>query len=197
MTPPDFKKDWEELYPGVYPVSFLFKDDLNHLWFRVHSLPESKRYAEEEEEWTELLDRHNAIMSELIGKDAAIYMVALSYEHENYKEIHRFSDVESVKAYAMTPHEPIDLQQIDPECWSAGSRGIPMVAVEQWSKGKFDAIFRDIANDNVRIFFFSPSQKRIVAPYDGGIDLVLEDEATKNIFREKYSAWLPQNDLGL
>jgi len=72
----------------------------------------------------------------------------------------------------MIPSEPTDLNCIDPECWDIGSRLVPMVTVVSWEKEKYNEIIKDVANDNSRVFFFSREKLRIVAPYDGGIDII-------------------------
>lgn len=36
-------------------------------WFRIHSLPESKRYADTTEEYELLLNRHNEIITDCFG----------------------------------------------------------------------------------------------------------------------------------
>ena len=97
----------------------------------------------------------------------------------------------------MIPIDAINLHHIDPRCWDIGSRLVPMVTVINWEKEKFNEIIKDVANDNSRAFFFSPSKNRIVAPYDGGIDIILEDEKAKDFYRLKYHRWVPMNEAGL
>jgi len=40
-------------------------------------------------------------------------------------------------------------------------------------------------------------KKIIIAPYDGGVDLILKDIETRNIYKQKYSDWLSQREDGL
>lgn len=97
----------------------------------------------------------------------------------------------------MIPFEAIHLNRIDPECWDIGSRLVPMVAVIRCEKEKYNEIIKEVANDNSRVFFFSPVKNRIVAPYDGVIDIILEDEKAKDFYRSKYHRWTPKNEAGL
>jgi hypothetical protein len=178
-------------------VTFLFRSELSSRWFRVHSLPDSKRYAEDVLEWKILLTRHNDILDDLFERGEDLYLVAASYEHDECEELHPFNEVQSLKSLNMIPFEAIDLNRIDPECWDIGSRLVPMVTVISWGKEKFNEIIKDVANDNSRVFFFSPTKNRIVAPYDGGIDIILEDEKAKDFYRSKYHRWTPKNEAGL
>ena len=196
MNPLHFKEDWNKCFPGVPPVTFLFKTELNSRWFRIHSLPESKRYAEDAFEWEMLLKRHNDIMADVFSEEETLYMVAASYEHDEYIELHPFSSVQSLSTFHMAPSEVINLHSIDPQCWDAGSQLVPMVSIIQWEQEKFNPVFMDVANDNARVYFFSPSKERVVAPYDGGIDLIFENSEQRNDYRNKYSHLLPQNEWG-
>lgn len=197
MTPVKFREDWNHSFPGIIPVTFLFRSELPSRWFRVHSLPDSKRYAEDALEWQILLTRHNDILDDLFERGEDLYLIAASYEHDECEELHPFSEVQSLKSLNMVPSEVIDLNRIDPVCWDIGSRLVPMATVISWEKEKFNEIIKDIANDNSRVFFFSPAKNRIVAPYDGGIDIILENEKIKDFYQSKYNRWAPINEDGL
>ena len=45
-------------FVDTYPVSFLMREAHPECWFRIHSLPEGKRYPESDAEWETLLARH-------------------------------------------------------------------------------------------------------------------------------------------
>ena len=57
MTKEEFNTFWTKTYPDTIPISHFFKHDYSNRWFRIHSLPYSKRYAESAEEWNILLIR--------------------------------------------------------------------------------------------------------------------------------------------
>ncbi|MDJ1503014.1 DUF3885 domain-containing protein [Xanthocytophaga agilis] len=67
MTKEQFTIFWSSTFPDTLPISHYFKYDYSDRWFRIHSLPESKRYADNEEEWNILLHRQNTIISDLLG----------------------------------------------------------------------------------------------------------------------------------
>jgi hypothetical protein len=51
--------------PTTAPVGHLLRDQHRDRWVRFHSLPESKRYPDSEEEYATVLARHHAVLDEL------------------------------------------------------------------------------------------------------------------------------------
>jgi hypothetical protein len=49
------------------PVGYKLRDAYRDVWVRFHSLPESKRYAEDESEYTVVLERYNTVLAELFA----------------------------------------------------------------------------------------------------------------------------------
>lgn len=60
---------WERLWPGAEPLGHVLRVEYADRWVRVHSLPESKRYADSAAEYDEILRRHRTILRELHGSD--------------------------------------------------------------------------------------------------------------------------------
>ncbi|MFE5589239.1 hypothetical protein [Streptomyces sp. NPDC056549] len=58
---------WQQHWPNCPPVGYKLRDPNRDLWVRFHSLPESKRYAEAESEYTVVLERYNAVLDELFA----------------------------------------------------------------------------------------------------------------------------------
>jgi hypothetical protein len=50
----------DDKFREVYPVSLIMRKAISDFWFRIHSLPESKRYPENEADWEILFERHRA-----------------------------------------------------------------------------------------------------------------------------------------
>ena len=51
MTAEAFQHYWTRTYPDCPPVGFRLRAAYQARWFRIHSLPASKRYAESEIEY--------------------------------------------------------------------------------------------------------------------------------------------------
>jgi hypothetical protein len=58
---------WHQRRPNCPPVGYKLRDAYRDVWGRFHSLPESKRYAEDESEYTVVLERYNTVLAELFA----------------------------------------------------------------------------------------------------------------------------------
>lgn len=71
----DFEVAWNGYYPNCPPLGYLMRAAGARHWLRFHSLPESKRYAETDEERNILLFRQNALADEVLGAGDACWLV--------------------------------------------------------------------------------------------------------------------------
>lgn len=197
MTAAEFTTFWNANYHETIPLQHHFKHDYPKRWLRIHSLPQSKRYAETTDEWKVLLHRQNNVATELLGNGSKIVIVTGEYQLKAAIEMHTLDDAESIKHYAFSELPSLSLHTISPDEFEEGDVYKPRFTVETWSPHKFNDILRDIANDDLRAFFISIENKNIVAPYDGGIDIIVKDEAEQNGYKLKYKDWLSLRVDGL
>lgn len=197
MTKEDFQKIWTLNYPETVPISYLFKHDYSDKWFRMHSLPESKRYADDENEWKILLSRQNEIITDLFGVETPILIVAGEYNWGDNRAIHVTGEEEIFKSFSFILLDNIELNNIDPEQYDELDIYRPAFAQTIWKPNYHNKFLREIATDNIRAFFVSFDKNVIVAPYDGGVDFVLKDSLTKEYYKNKYRQWLSEREDGL
>ena len=197
MTKEDFQNLWTLNYPDTVPISYLFKHDYSNRWFRIHSLPESKRYAENENEWEILLSRQNEIITDLFGLETPIIIVTGEYNWGDNRQIHVTDEEEIFKSFSFVRLDNIEMNKIDPEQYDEPDIYRPAFAETVWKQKYHDKLLREIANDNTRAFFVSFDKNIIVAPYDGGVDFILKDNQTRDNYKEKYKQWLSEREDGL
>lgn len=197
MTKEDFQNLWTLNYPDTMPISYLFKRDYSNRWFRIHSLPESKRYADNENEWEILLSRQNEIITDLFGLETPIVIVTGEYNWGDNKQIYDTDEEEIFKPFSFVRLDNIELSKIDPEQYDELDIYRPTFAQTIWKSNYHDKLLREIANDNARAFFVSFDKNIIVAPYDGGVDFILKDNQTRDNYKEKYKQWLSEREDGL
>lgn len=197
MTKEDFQNLWTLNYPDTVPISYLFKHDYSNRWFRIHSLPESKRYAENENEWEILLSRQNEIITDLFGLETPIIIVTGEYNWGDNRQIHITDEEEIFKSFSFVRLDNIEMNKIDPEQYDEPDIYRPAFAETVWKQKYHDKLLREIANDNTRAFFVSFDKNIIVAPYDGGVDFILKDNQTRDNYKEKYKQWLSEREDGL
>ncbi len=190
MTSKEFLFFWTTHYPKTIPLAHYFKHIYTERWFRIHSLPESKRYAETEEEWIILLERHNTLISDLIGANLELLLVTGEISLDGSYPIPECVTNQLFSNFQFTGVSPINLHKWSPEEYNKDTIYIPLVTKLKWTYNNFNALLKAVAEDKMRFFFIEPSKPLIIAPYDGGVDIVLPNEELKNKYKEKYKDWL-------
>jgi hypothetical protein len=198
MTKEEFNEFWAGRYYNSIPISHVFKRDYPERWLRIHSLPQSKRYAEDEIEWAILLQRQNRIISDIFGENLQVLLVTGTYSDKMGWESPWIEQGRNVlKPYVFTKLEAIDLYSRSSEFFEEDMLYTPEFAEIAWKVNRYDNLLKSIANDELRVFFVSPEKNVIIAPYDGGVDIILKDLETKEYYKSKYSQWLSARSDGL
>ncbi|MGC4100206.1 DUF3885 domain-containing protein [Ferruginibacter sp.] len=197
MTAEQFNIFWASNFADTIPIQHYFRHDYPDRWFRIHSLPGSKRYPDNKREWEILLGRQNEIITDLLGNHSTFVLVTGDSEQEGYTELHPIAAVDSIAKIPFVLIDEINLYKLNPTMYEPGHLYKPMISEQVWQPNNFDNILKDIANESLRAFFVSIDNNLIVAPYDGGMDLILKDTENRNFYREKYKHWLPQESDGL
>jgi hypothetical protein len=173
-----FLAKWNAIYPETPPVSHYFKHRLNKRWARIHSLPNAKRYPETKAEWTELEHRQNAVIDHLVPQDTPIRVIVNSIDSHNhlfnvfhFENIGVFVDREAETVYQSFQFETT---------WRSNALNIMLIM---------------IAEDTMRAFIMAPNC--LIAPYDGGMDIILEDPGSCWAFKRQFKAWLSERPDGL
>jgi hypothetical protein len=197
MTAEQFKIFWASTYPGLIPISHCLRENNSNRWFRIHSLPGSKRYAENADEWEILLYRQNKIITDLLGDYSKIILVTGAYDFESAIELHPLTAPTVISDMPFIQLDYIDLYLHNPEQYDKGAVYKPLFWEQIWHKNKFDNLLKEIAGDELRAFFISEKNNCIVAPYDGGIDFIVKDRATSDFYKQEYKDWLSAREDGL
>ena len=195
MQKEDFKQQWDRCYQNAPLIGHLFRTIFQDRWFRIHSLPESKRYADNETEMSIILDRQNQLLTDLFGDDSKIFLVSGDYLWSGIAS--EQSIYERLNDYHFTRLDDIDLHQINAEDYDKGDLYSPAFASISWKVGQHDELLQSIAEDQEQAFFACFDKKIIAAPYDGGMDLILKDRSTRDFYRNKYQDWLSNSENGL
>jgi len=196
MTAEQFNTFWASNFADTILIQHYFKHDYADRWFRIHSLPESKRYADNDQEWNVLLNRQNEVITDLFGDNANLLLVTGDYNYNSPDDIHITKEEPIFNSYSFIILDSINLHKLSPDEYEEGQTFRPAFSKAIWNPNRHDALLKAIANDRVRAFFISVDNKVIVAPYDGGIDFILNDTATRDIYKQKYKEWLSEREDG-
>ncbi|MFI1398487.1 hypothetical protein [Streptomyces sp. NPDC020681] len=196
VTPELLAGLWQERRPSGPPIAHTFRSRYCDRWVRFHSLPESKRYPESEDEYAILLDRYNTILDELFaGTD--VFVVTMDWSHTPTGPAgHPTHEIrQKLHAHGILWWTESEQDDPDPE-FPAYTR---LYATRRpWERGCVDELLRAVADEAVVEAFFTDTElRRIHHPYDGGADVVLTTTAERDRLRGRHTAWLPSNTAGL
>lgn len=197
MTKAEFNQFWASSYPNTIPIQHYLIHQYADRWFRIHSLPESKRYADTEMEWEILLSRHNQIITDLLGNHSNVLLVTGDYNYNSPEDKHIVEEEPTFQAYTFTLLDNIDLNSLSPDEHEPGVIYRPAFTETIWSINQHDALLKGLANWKLIAFFVSFEHHLIVAPYDGGIDFILKDSQMRDAYKAKYHYWLSKLPSGL
>lgn len=191
----EFNEDWRRYHPGLFPIGYLLRRDGAKHWLRFHSLPESRRYAETQDEWRLLLWRQNELAKKVLG-DEPCWLV---------------------QTHWVTPAGEVDIADADDPFRATRELGLLFAfqfkdsqegeedklwnvhaLLSEWSAVRFDAVLRDIAEYRAApTLWMSSTSGAIFAPYDGGVDLFLPSQSTVASLVSAYPDWLSSHPAGL
>lgn len=182
---------WAEEFGNALPVASALKWKFQERWFRIHTLPKSKRYPDSESEYEEILSRHNTVLEDLFDSEEKFILVSTSCS----------GDAEPIRSPKI---EEMGLQQsfwqsiqVDEETPGETHCHV-FIDFVRWKVGLLDALFRLVADDEIsEVMLISVEGNFVYHPYDGGADLILKDSVTRDRYKQKYVHWLSVRPEGL
>lgn len=175
-----FQQDWQRFHSDSVPLSFALRYT-SKPWLRLHSLPESKRYAETQQERDVLLRRANVVAATVLGNDP-VWLVQLGDLSDS--EVAWTED--TLKPRREFGLQPAGLYPYDEMVWPA------YAVLTTFTLGTFNALIEDVANERAfRTLWMSSATGRIFAPYDGGMDIFMESDCEIASLKARFANWLP------
>ncbi|MGW5345470.1 DUF3885 domain-containing protein [Streptomyces sp. HUAS TT3] len=183
---------WQAHRPAGPVLPWELKTTYADRWVRFHSLPESKRYAQDETEYAVLLDRYNTVLDELFAGGEA-YVVTTDWADPSEP-----TDYAARRA-ALHPQGTLwtTLDETDDPDPAFHTRWYFYADRRPWQRGCLDPLLRAVADDTLPgIFVTDPGFTRIHHPYDGGADVILPTPEERDRLRDQHSAWLSAHPSG-
>jgi hypothetical protein len=191
VTPDTFREYWNTTYPKCLPLGYRLRDAYDSRWFRIHTLPNSKRYAESEEEYREILYRHNSVLTEVLGDGEPVILVATTYS-----ETPTPGAVMPELAWQYPGLQPFLTEPNDEDNCAGYWHGF-MTALS-WRSGMADTLLQQVADEVIDyVLFVSMAHEIVYHPYDGGADVILPSPSDRDTLRDRYTSWLSSHPLGL
>ena len=199
MTP--FEQAWTQFHAGRHPLGWMLRNEDGSHWIRFHSLPQSKQYADTDEERAILLARQNTLAAEVIGAGQCwlvqTHWTTLPGEIDQADLNDPFwATREYGLKCAFEFLEGDGAEEDDPEPEPDRPWRVHAARTE-WSSGRFDRLLLSIAEEAAGPTLWMGTDGAIFAPYDGGIDLFLPASQAVELLRSRHSDWLSNDPLGL
>ena len=195
MHPDEFTQLWLQRYSDCPPVGHLMREAFEEQWFRVHTLPNSKRYAESQKEEDEILRRHNSVLDALIGKDGKFVLVFTHYSGNIDPSIS--PDHCSLLGFPGKHFLGLPQSEFDPDIEEEFSWHFYM-STHQWSSGSMDDLLRMIATERIaNILLVAIDQNCAYHPYDGGGEVFVDNVSRREGLLRRFKVWLSPRSDGL
>jgi hypothetical protein len=190
MNAEDLTKLWADHYGSElrgHNLRVLFP----HRWFRIHSLPDSKRYAESIEERATILHRHNELLRALLAQEREVILITTSCTDAHNPAPKQDLNVEHAAAWywATIPRDPYDPES---SLWHLYVRSLA------WRHGALNEMLHLVANwEIVNVMVVGITQRVLYLPYDGGADVIAKDTPEKDRLKAEFREWLSPLASGL
>jgi hypothetical protein len=183
---------WHEKFGELPPLGYRLRQEFPARWFRIHSLPQAKRYAQSPLEYEEILKRQNTLLSDFLPGSAQVCLLLAEFgdaretdavrlrqlETFQWAEFQSFA-VEQERAEAFPPHIQVKWASLN------------------FTPGILDALLLRAADDLERFLILNVEHEVILAPYDGGLDCLLATTEERDAAKQRYSPWLSTLPSGL
>lgn len=164
------------------------KHQFKDRWVRFHSLPESKRYAESEDEYTIIFSRHHSILGALTTMPGQLYLTVPEYSESASPTCPEIMLINLYQGFI--PWKSESFAEEEGEEDNPYHLHLHLVEIEYPDKN-LDTLFKLVADDKLRhVMITCPESSWIFHPYDGGADVILKDSTTRDQLKNKYRDWL-------
>jgi hypothetical protein len=179
---------WAQRFGVVPPLNWKLKGGLPDRWLRIHTLPDSKRYASAESEAAEIAERQVTTAKALFEDDTPVWLVTWRYPPP------------SAARELAQPNEKVGVPLVEVGVIAGDVEDetiAVLVARLRWSPSTSARLRRAIAEDEERAMWVHERTAEVFAPYDGGVDLIFSSAERRDQYRQRFSAWLSPRPDGL
>ncbi|MDI5937357.1 MULTISPECIES: hypothetical protein [unclassified Micromonospora] len=193
LKPPALTALWEQHWPECPPFAHRLRGQYPDQWVRFHSLPESKRYPDNESEYAIVLDRHYTVLSEL-APGAVLLVVTSEWTEGPRLTPQMWPRRSEIAPFAWYWRTLLEHPEEEPECRSYTQLYADTIL---WRPGAIDVLLRAVADDELANVILAPTDLRwLYLPYDGGADVVLPTREQRDALKAQHRDWLSQQSSG-
>ena len=188
---------WAEAWGDWRPVSHELPVRGNERWVRFHSLPGSKRYAGNEDEYAEIMRRHLTVLAELLSHDNAgaereLMVVTVSWS-DDPGPVPRTAELSrAMPAAAYWTSVLTGINAPDDTWWHL------WVSAAGLHSQELSQLLRLVADDGTAgVIITTAGMDWLYVPYDGGADVIAATADQRNQLHRTHEDWLSDHPAGL
>ncbi|WP_236647992.1 MULTISPECIES: hypothetical protein [Micromonospora] len=194
LNPPALTELWEQRWSECPPFAHWLRGQYPDRWVRFHSLPGSKRYADNESEYGIVLDRHYTVLSEL-DPGAVLLVVTSEWTEGPPTTPQMWPRRSEVAPSAWHWQTLLEDPEEEPEYRAYTQLYAETIA---WQPGAIDVLLRAVADDELANVILAPTDLRwLYHPYDGGADVILPSRKQRDALKAQHRDWLSQESSRL
>ncbi|MFE7225247.1 hypothetical protein ACFU7D_10715 [Nocardioides sp. NPDC057577] len=171
---------WESTWPGSEPRGFLIREHRDRS-VRFHSLPGSKRYADNAEEYAEILRRHHAVITSISNDAPTEDLVVIAADWGPRDLVSGWSRRRLPAAWPWRQFHDAENDGITTYFWVASGLSSP----------DLDDLLTAVADYEGHAIVTDTRTSWLYCPYDGGADVVLPSALARDALRDQFPDWLP------
>jgi hypothetical protein len=194
----DLTARWAEAWGDCRPVSYELRGCLHDRWVRFHSLPGSKRYADNDDEYAELMHRYLAVLAELLSHDNAdeageLVVVTASWSDGPRPAPREEELAGALPAAAYWTSVLTDNSEPGAESWTH-----LWVSAARLHSEELSRLLRLVADYRTGgVIITTAEMDWLYAPYDGGADVIATTAGHRDQLRRVHKGWLSAHPKGL
>jgi hypothetical protein len=155
----------ERVFPDAPPLGYELRERFPERWFRIHSLPFSKRLPESRSDRTALYNRQQAVASHLFGMGTMV--IVLIYDWSGQSCIPRNHPLAALVPEDLEPAVILPPEDDDPYLPPTSIYALEFA----WNPIELYQAIQVVAEDRASFAVFEAVGGGFFAPYDGGADM--------------------------
>jgi len=181
MVKAELQEFWESEFGNPLPVADQLKWRFDSRWFRIHYLPESKRYPETEAEYLEINKRFRVLLTRLLQNQSNLIVVT---------SVDSSSDTPSIDGIGENEEFWRSDRFAEDDDESEPSYLHSYTSVLGLNSPQLDKLFRRIAHEEVHnVMLISIPANFIFHPYDGGADVIVANCDRRDRYETEFRDW--------
>lgn len=181
QAPHEFATAWSQSFGDTPPLGYMLRVAFPDRWTRFHALPGAKRIPEAKAEHAQVLHRANTLCTAMFPTGMPLWLTVARHAGP----YDRFAS--GLEGYALTKA----LTWSDPTDPPEDRSAVTFYATRlEWQPHRLDPVFSAVASGAAQAVIFAPEAPSVLAPYDGGFDVIAATPDIARGLEQELADWM-------